>query len=79
MSGSADRRPWLILSRAEALALQRAALESLETYRGSRPTVPASLARALRMIDNQIRWIDGYSDGEAADVHAALLRETFSR
>lgn len=74
MSVPADRRPWLILSRTEALALQDAALESLAVGRGLRaPSV--ALKRALRMVDNQLRWIDGSADGEPNDIKAALRRE----
>jgi hypothetical protein len=73
MSGP-DHRPWLILSRREALALQRAALEGLE--RGQHVLAPPpDLARALRMIDTQLRWIEGSVDGDEPNVTAALLRE----
>ena len=73
MSGP-DRRPWIILSRTEALALQQAALASLEHGRCLGP-VPPVLARALRMIDNQVRWIAGAADGQEPSAAAASERE----
>jgi hypothetical protein len=72
----ADRRPWLILSASEATALQLAALASLEQGRGIQAAT-AVLARALRMIDVQLRYIEGFEDGEEPSVRAALRREGF--
>jgi hypothetical protein len=74
MGRGPDRRPWLILSRTEAVALQAAALRGLE--RGSKlEPAPSGLARALRMIDNQLRYIDGAADGVPPSIERALQRE----
>jgi hypothetical protein len=77
MMMGADRRPWLILSRAEAVALQEAALESI-TRQWPVQVVPPVLARALRQIDLQVRYIDGGVDGEVPSVHLSLEREAAS-
>jgi hypothetical protein len=75
VSRGGDRRPWLILSRSEAIALQAAALASLERPRGL-TAPPEALARALRMVDLQLRYIDeGAADGLAPTVEGALARE----
>lgn len=71
---SADRRPWLIISRSEAIALQQAALGQLASSRGLRP-LPTVLARALRVIDLQLRFIDGAADGLVPNKQEAVLRE----
>ena len=76
MSGS-DRRPWLILSRTEAVALQVAALASLE-HQGYVQVLPVALLKALRQVDLQVRWIDGAADGEVPSVELALQREAAS-
>jgi len=72
-----DRRPWLILSRQEALALQHAALASLERQ-GHVQVYPEALARALRQVDLQLRYMDGGADGEVPSVEGALWREAAS-
>ena len=74
-STKADRRPWLILSRKEALALQQAATRVCPHERPPR-RLPEALARALRQIDLQLRFIDGAADGESPSTDAATERET---
>lgn len=51
MTKAIDRRPWLILSRREALALQALA--------HGRPVHTPVLQRALNNIERQVAWIDG--------------------
>ena len=75
MSGG-DHRPWLILSRSEAVALQQAAMASLESARGIREP-SRTLARAFRVLDLQLAYIDGGADGEEPSIRGALLREDF--
>ena len=75
MSGSADHRPWLILSRSEAIALHAAAHKTCSCQRVPRAAT-GPLARALRIIDLQLRFIDGALDGDQPSVAAALERET---
>jgi hypothetical protein len=72
---SADRRPWLILSRTEALALVEAALQICPQERAPKG-VSEALARALRVVDLQLRWIDGSADGDEPNVTSALVRES---
>lgn len=74
MSGP-DRRPWLIISRAEAIALEGAALLALTSGMdlGAAPT--SDLVRALRVIDSQLRYIQGAADGVVPSVAEAVLRE----
>jgi hypothetical protein len=74
VSSAVDHRPWLIISRREALALQAAALRMCPGQRAIHP-LSADLVRALRVIDNQLRFLDGSLDGEAPGVAAALARE----
>jgi len=75
MPGGRDQRPWLILSRTEVLALKRAALASLEAPNKTRP-MPPDLARAFRVIEMQLRYIDDDSlDGSEPSVVNALVRE----
>jgi len=66
--GGADRRPWLILSRTEAVAL-RAAVQ-----RSQRDSEPVALRRALEQIDLQLAYID-HGRGEEPSKYAAYLRE----
>ena len=61
----ADRRPWLILSRREGVALLR------------RVPGPA-LEQALRELQVQIAWIDGESENGKPSITAALQREASS-
>ena len=68
MGGGADRRPWLILSRREAVALRDEVLGALANA--------ADLARALHMIDLQLGFIDdGVGEVEDLTPTAALLRD----
>ena len=66
MSGSVDRRPWLILSRREARALL-AALEQLESLTPDQRT-------ARDQVRVQLAWIDGGMLG-APSIEAAVERE----
>lgn len=72
--GGIDRRPWLILSRREALALQQAALRPCPGERAPR-TVSGALARALRVIDLQLMFIEGGLDGEQSTPNSAVERD----
>ena len=47
MPGNADRRPWLIISAAEAQVLLDVAL--------AEPQPPATLFRAIRVLQDQLR------------------------
>lgn len=69
-----DRRPWLILSRAEAIALENAVLQLLAREQ-DHAAVPAALGRALRVIEKQLRYIEGSADGGEPSILEALLRE----
>lgn len=73
----ADHRPWLILSRTEAIALQAASLETCPCERHPR-RLPEALARALRQIDLQLRYIEGALDGDEPTPRAAVEREIFN-
>lgn len=68
-----DRRPWLIISRAEAIALENAVLAGLAQGIGLRAA--PDLVRALRVIDSQLRYIQGAADGVVPSVAEAVLRE----
>jgi hypothetical protein len=66
MPGNTDRRPWLIISAAEAEALLDVAL--------AEPRPSDDLGRAIRVLENQLRWLrDG--DGEQPNTKAALDRD----
>jgi hypothetical protein len=55
MPGNVDRRPWLIISTVEAQALLETALTE------PRPSV--TLSRAIRLLQDQLRWVqDGSGD-----------------
>jgi hypothetical protein len=76
-AGPRDRRPWLILSRSESLALYSVANQALEWM--SLEEVPRDLARALRMIEHQVAWIDHGSALTRPSIDAALKREARAR
>jgi hypothetical protein len=40
--------------------------------------VPEALARALRVVDHQLDYIDGVTDGEPPSMASALRREAAS-
>jgi mRNA-degrading endonuclease toxin of MazEF toxin-antitoxin module len=62
----ADHRPWLILSKREAVALRNAVVVG--------PAPSQDLVRALRQITLQLEWIErGY--GHEPEVAAALERQ----
>ena len=65
MPGNVDRRPWLIISAAEARAL----LEVAE----AEPRPSEDLRRAIEVLKNQLRWLrDG--SGEKPSPAAAAER-----
>ena len=65
MPGNVDRRPWLIISAAEARAL----LEVAE----AEPRPSEDLRRAIEVLKNQLRWLrDG--SGEKPSPTAAAER-----
>lgn len=67
MPGNADWRPWLIISAAEAQALLTAAL--------TKPQPSATLARAIRVLQDQLRWVqDGSCDKPS--IHDAIKRDS---
>lgn len=70
----ADHRPWLILSRKEAIALQTAALRTCQCERPPK-VLPEALVRALRQVDLQLRYIEGALDGEEPTPNAAVERD----
>lgn len=78
-SGSrADRRPWLIISKSEAEALY--AIGFRASLRKRKSALPPVLARALRVIDRQLAYINDSSPwGEEPSIEAALERETGPR
>ncbi len=64
--GNVDRRPWLIISAAEAQALLDVALAE------ARPS--ANLRRAIRVVENQLGWLrDG--SGAKPSIGAAVERD----
>jgi hypothetical protein len=65
-----DRRPWLILSRREAIALELAVLDAMS--RGLQPD--EELERAMRMVRQQLLYIDS-GHGNAPQAAAAVRRE----
>lgn len=65
-----DRRPWLILSRREAIALEQAARYAID--HGAAQL--ADLERALREIRSQLLYIDA-NYGEEPTPTAAVLRD----
>lgn len=71
---SGDRRPWLILSRREAIAVREALAEAPRQG-------PPDLQRALRIIEAQLAWIEGGSDRledqDRPSIAHALQRERF--
>ncbi|HET6316640.1 MAG TPA: hypothetical protein VFG86_09290 [Chloroflexota bacterium] len=69
MSHAIDRRPWLILSRGEAMALLEAS--------GCVPTSERSdvLKRARHQIWLQVRWIDGLVGSQEPNKAAASHRQ----
>jgi len=70
MPGGGDRRAWLIISRAEALALMDAAVEITSDKRS------AELSRAVRVLENQLGWIE---DGGALPTRHAAISEALRR
>ena len=59
MPGNADRRPWLIISAAEAQALLEVAV--------AQPRPSENLGRAIQVLKNQLRWLrDGSGDEPSA-------------
>jgi len=66
MPGNADRRPWLIISAAEARALLEAAL--------TEPHPSATLSRAIQVLQRQLRWVEDGS-GDKPSVHDAIQRD----
>ena len=66
MPGNADRRPWLIISAVEGQALLDVAL--------AQPRPSEDLSRAIRILNNQLRWLhDGR--GERPTAQAAAKRD----
>ena len=66
MPGNADRRPWLIISAAEAQALLDVALAA--------PQPSATLRRAIGVLQNQLRWLRAGGGGKPS-VQAAVERD----
>ena len=66
MPGNADRRPWLIISAAEAQALLVAAL--------AEPQPSVALSRAILVLQNQLRWVQDGS-GDKPSIHDAVKRD----
>jgi hypothetical protein len=66
MPGNVDRRPWVILSAAEGQALLEAAL--------AEPQPSEALCRAMRVLRNQLRWLQNGS-GEPPSAKAAVERD----
>ena len=65
MPGNVDRRPWLIISAAEARALLKVAQ--------AEPRPSEDLRRAVEVLRNQLRWLrDG--SGEKPSPGAAAER-----
>jgi hypothetical protein len=64
-----DRRPWLILSKRECAALRTAAFHLDERK------WDADLERAVKMIEAQMRWINGDSDRHEPSRDAAIERD----
>jgi hypothetical protein len=69
MSGHADRRPWLILSRREAEALLEA-LANLERY----DLLNGEMTKAGAQLRKQLAWISGH-DVDPPSVDRAIERE----
>ena len=70
MPGNADRRPWLIISAAEAQALLEVAV--------AQPRPSESLGRAIQVLQNQLRWLhDG--NGDEPSVKDAAERDARPR
>jgi hypothetical protein len=67
MSGPVDHRPWLIISQREARALIAAGLRTVQP--------DPDLARAIRVLRLQLRFIDGDDEGLRPTIRAALERE----
>jgi hypothetical protein len=66
MPGNVDRRPWLIISAAEAQALLDVAL--------AQPRPSEDLGRAIRVLENQLCWLrDG--SGDRPSTHDAIKRD----
>jgi hypothetical protein len=66
MPGNVDRRPWLIISAAEAQALLDVAL--------AEPRPSANLCRAIRVLENQLGWLRDGSGGQPS-ARAAVERD----
>lgn len=66
MPGNVDRRPWLIISAAEAQALLEVAV--------AQPRPSADLGRAIQVLKNQLRWLrDG--SGDKPSIKDAVARD----
>jgi len=70
MAGGGDRRAWVIVSRTEALALLDAA-SGITSDKWS-----AALGRAVRVIENQLGWIE---DGSALPTRHSVISEALRR
>jgi hypothetical protein len=66
MPGNVDRRPWLIISAAEAQALLEVAL--------TEPRPAADLRRAIRVLQNQLGWLRD-ATGDRPSARAAVERD----
>ena len=67
MNSGGDRRPWLILSRREVIALCNCA-------RGE-PYDSQDFERALRQANLQLAYIEDGPDGHKPDITETLIRE----